>query len=383
MRITKITTYELQHKLERPFAYSQFWRHMRQGMLLELTTDEGIVGWGEGIYGPAAAAAAIHSEYAHILKVIDPLDIATTWERLYNYTRDYGRRGVMVVAISAIDISLFDIAGKALGMPAYKLLGGTFRSKVPVYATGCYPHDLDQIQEEVVEEAAQHVAAGMRGVKIKIGFGIEADCDLIHAVRQALGPSVRLMIDANHAYTADQAIRLGRAIEDCDIYWFEEPVVPEDLVGYRTVRQALPIPIAGGEAEYTRWGFRDLFQAEAVDIAQPDVALAGGLSECRHIAYLASAFGIRCNPHAWGTCICLAATMHLLAAIPDYPPRLLPEVPLLEADRTPNPLRDDLAFNPVRIEDGYAYVPEQAGIGIEINREELAKYVVNKRETIL
>jgi D-galactarolactone cycloisomerase len=194
---------------------------------------------------------------------------------------------------------------------------------------------------------------------------------------------VRLIVDANRAYTADQAIRVGRGIEDCDIYWFEEPVLAEDLAGYRAVREALSIPIAGGEGEYTRWGFRQMLEAQAVDIIQPDVGLAGGLSECRNIAYLASAYNVRCIPHAWGTCVCLAATLQMLAATPDYPPRLLPEEPMLEVDTTPNPLRDELAVEPIGIEDGYVQVPDIPGIGVEINRGQLARWTISKRETSL
>jgi len=383
VKLKRITTYELAAPLARPFAYSQHWRTNRWALLLELTAQDGTTGWGEGGYAPAPAAAAIHREYAPILRGIDTFDFASTWERLYNYSRDYGRSGAMVVAISAIDIALFDIMGKSLGLPAHKLLGGTFRDRVPIYATGCYPHDLGNIVEEVTAEAKQHIASGHRAVKLKIGFGVNLDVRLVRAVREALGPDIRLMVDANHAYTADQAIVLGLAIQPLDIYWFEEPVVPEDLAGYRRVRDALSIPIAGGESEYTRWGFRQLLESGAVDIVQPDVTLAGGVSECRTIAYLASSFSARCNPHAWGTSVSIGATLQLLAAIPDCPPRLLPETPMLEADVTPNPLREDITDWPFVLKDGCIMIPSEPGLGVQVDPDRLAKWTVNKTITEL
>jgi D-galactarolactone cycloisomerase len=194
-------------------------------------------------------------------------------------------------------------------------------------------------------------------------------------VRQAIGPDIGLMVDANHAYDTVAAIRLGRQIEQYDIGWFEEPVPPEDLAGHLAVKAALTIPIAGGECEFTRFGFRDLLVAHALDIIQPDTCSAGGLSECKKIADMAVAFGVRYNPHAWGTGIGIAASLQLLAVLaPHTPPSLAPAEPMLEFDRTEHPIRQALLTTPIEHVDGFVRVPEGPGLGIDIDRAALARF---------
>jgi D-galactarolactone cycloisomerase len=183
------------------------------------------------------------------------------------------------------------------------------------------------------------------------------------------------MVDANHAYDATAAIRLGRMIETHDIGWFEEPVPPEDVAGYRAVKEALSIPIAGGECEFTRFGFRDLLLSRALDIVQPDTCAAGGLSECKKIADMAEAFGIRTNPHVWGTGIAIAASLQLLAVLPAHtPPSLNPLEPMLEFDRTEHPIRQAILTNPIAHVGGVVRIPDGPGLGIEVNRRALAEF---------
>jgi D-galactarolactone cycloisomerase len=184
------------------------------------------------------------------------------------------------------------------------------------------------------------------------------------------------MVDANHAYDATAAIRLGRQIEGCDIAWFEEPVPPEDLAGYREVKAALPMPIAGGEAEFTRWGFRPHLTERLVDILQPDVCAAGGISECKKIADMANAFGVRVNPHVWGTGVALAASLQLIAALPHNPPGLFPLEPLLEFDRSEHPIRMAVITEPIEQRGGWVEIPQGAGLGIEVDRAALARFAV-------
>jgi D-galactarolactone cycloisomerase len=185
------------------------------------------------------------------------------------------------------------------------------------------------------------------------------------------------MIDANHAYDAVAAIGLGRLIEEHDIGWFEEPVPPEDAAGYRAVKAAISIPIAGGECEFTRFGFRDLLVARALDIVQPDTCAAGGLSECKKIADMAEAFGVRYNPHVWGTGIAIAASLQLLAVLPAHtPPSLAPLEPMLEFDRTEHPIRQALLVTPIEHAGGIVSVPDGPGLGIEIDRDALARFKV-------
>jgi D-galactarolactone cycloisomerase len=197
---------------------------------------------------------------------------------------------------------------------------------------------------------------------------------LCEAVRRAIGDGTRVMVDANHAYDATAAIRLGRHIEPLDIAWFEEPVPPEDIAGYREVKAALTIPIAGGEAEFTRWGFRPLLVERAVDILQPDTCAAGGISECKKIADMASAFGIRVNPHVWGTGVALAASLQLIAALPYNPPGLHAIEPFLEFDRSEHPIRMAVLAEPIEQRGGWVEIPRGPGLGIEIDRAGLARF---------
>ncbi|MGY3360706.1 L-alanine-DL-glutamate epimerase-like enolase superfamily enzyme [Bradyrhizobium sp. GM0.4] len=227
----------------------------------------------------------------------------------------------------------------------------------------------------LAEEAAGYAAEGFRAVKLKVGFGIAEDAAVTRAVREAIGPDVALMVDANHAYDAVAAIRFGRLIERHDIGWFEEPVPPEDIAGYRAVKSALTIPVAGGECEFTRFGFRELFVSHALDIAQPDTCAAGGLSECKKIADMSEAFGIRYNPHVWGTGIAIAASLQLLAVLPSQTPTSLsPLEPMLEFDRTEHPIRQAILQEPIEHASGVVRVPEGPGLGIEIDRAALARF---------
>ncbi|MDH7500844.1 MAG: mandelate racemase/muconate lactonizing enzyme family protein, partial [candidate division NC10 bacterium] len=201
------------------------------------------------------------------------------------------------------------------------------------------------------------------------------------AVREAIGPAVLLMVDANHAYNPMTAIRVGRELEKSDVFWFEEPVIPEDLPGYIEVKEALDIPIAGGECEYTRFGFRELISRRAVDILQPDTCRIGGLSEAKKIAAQASAWGIPYVPHVWGTPVAMAAALHLLAVLPDTPrcwnPLPFFQAPVLEFDRTPHPIREEIAVEPIPMEGGWVKVPTAPGLGIEIREDILEKYRIS------
>jgi D-galactarolactone cycloisomerase len=288
------------------------------------------------------------------------------------------QKGVVIEALSGIDIALWDIKGKHFGVPASQLLGGSLRDMVPAYATGLYRRKSGNPIEYLAEEAAGYVAEGFKAVKLKVGFGIEEDVRVTRAVRQAVGPEVMLMVDANHAYDAVAAIRLGRMIEGYDIRWFEEPVPPEDLAGHLAVKAALSIPLAGGECEYTRFGFRDLLAARALDIIQPDTCAAGGLSECKKIADMAVAFGTRYNPHVWGTGIALAASLQLLAVLPAHTPSsLAPAEPMLEFDRTEHPIRQGVLTAPIEHDRGIVRIPQGPGLGIEVDRDALVRFAAH------
>ncbi|MCC7283408.1 MAG: mandelate racemase/muconate lactonizing enzyme family protein [Acetobacteraceae bacterium] len=376
MRVTKVACHVLQARLDRPFTSARGTVHAtRSCCLVELATDAGITGWGE-CRGPAMIARAAVDHLGPHLVGRDPFDAGVIWEELYNQVRDDGRSGVTVAAISGIDIALHDLMGKEIGRPAHQLLGGGFRSTLPACASGLFFSDPEHLIDEAVDEAAHYVAQGFRAIRMKIGLGdLVLDVARIKAVRDALGPDIRLSVDADHCLGVSQAIRLGRALEALDVLCFEDPLAPEDLAGSAEVARALDIAVAGGGRTFTRWGFRDLVEQRAVDLAAPDVTAAGGLSETMRIAALCSAHGIDCAPRAEGSVVGLAASVHALAALPDRPAAWRPFPAMLTFEQTPNPLREALAVEPITLAGGgVVAVPAGPGLGIEIDRAVLERY---------
>jgi D-galactarolactone cycloisomerase len=376
MKILDIKTYRLDAALAEPFAYSQAWYDRRGALLIEIIGEDGLSGWGEA-FGPPLLTAPIVEFYKPLLVGADALATELHWQNLYNRLRDHGQKGLAVEALSAVDIALWDLKGRHLGLPVHRLMGGPLRSRVQAYATGFYRKRDGNPLSYLVDEALQRADAGFSAIKLKLGFGIDEDIRLCREVRRAVGDTMAIMVDANHAYDATAAIRVGRQIEDLDIAWFEEPVPPEDLQGYRQVKSALRIPIAGGEAEFTRWGFRSILVDRVIDILQPDVCAAGGLSECKKIADMANAFGVRVNPHVWGSGVALAASLQLIATLPDNPPGLHPIPPLLELDQSEHPIRMAVLREPIRYQAGWVEVPPGPGLGIEIDRTALAKFLIS------
>ena len=376
--IKKVTCHVVAATVERPFTSSRGWLYKTRGScIVEIETADGITGWGE-CYGPSAVAKAyIETQFAPRIIGRDAFDVEVIWEDLYNRIKDYGGQGMAASALSGIDIALWDIVGKSCGKPIHKLIGGAHRTEVTAYATGLYFIDMNRLVEEAVEEAQEFVENGFSAIKMKIGLGsLKLDIERVTAVRRAIGDDMRLMVDANHCFSVPQAIRIGRELEQLNVEWFEEPISPEDIDGYVEVTRALDMAVAGGENGFTRWGFRDLVVRKAMDIIQPDVCAAGGISECRKIAALASTHGVECVPHAWGSAIGLAATLHFLAALPDQPPSFKPMPPLLELEQCENPFRDLLAREPIVQKRGKVQVPTGAGLGIEIDRSVLDRYRV-------
>ena len=379
MKITQVRAHVLRSKLEQPFSFSQGWVSSRGATLVEVQTDDGISGWGEalcqGLQPPEIAAAAIDNALKHLLVGEDPLQPEVLWHRMYHYTRDYGQKGAVVGAISGIDIALWDICGKARNAPVAALLGGMFRTRVEAYATGFYRIKGHGEAPRLAKEFETHAANGLRCQKIKLGFGIEDDLAVMQSLKK-IHRQEEVMIDVNHAYSVADAIRLGRELEDMGwrLRWYEEPVVQEDLEGYAEVRRALNTPIAGGENEYTGFGFRQLFAHRGVDIAQPDICIAGGFTGCRHIVALAHAHGVQVNPHVWASAVGQAASLQLIAAIPVANHALFPKDILLEFDTSSHPFRNELTSYPLRHKEGWVEIPQKPGLGIEVNRNVIEKY---------
>lgn len=388
MRITSVQTYLLRFPVD-PYRYgasSKGWIRDRSSLLVRLRTDEGVEGWGEGgqTGPPELTKVVVDCALAPLVTGEDPFASSVLWERMYDVTRDYGQKGAVVGAISGVDIALWDLKGRALGVPVYSLLGGPFRTAVVPYATGMYYKQGRDVADQfriLEEEAAGYAAQGFTAMKMKIGFfEPRQDIALVGAIRQAIGPDVRLAVDANHAYNAYTAIEVGCGIQPHDIAWFEEPCLPEDIRGYLEVKRRISIPLSGGEVEYTSFGARELIVQRAVDIIQPDTCGCGGITECMRTAALARAFGVQYFPHVWGSVVGLAASLHVLAALPPCPPTANPvpyyQEPLLEFDRNVSPLRDELSREPVRFEHGRVAVPGGPGLGITIDETILERYRV-------
>ena len=372
MKITHVAAYVLQADLgDQAFGWSQRVGNSRQTAICVVETDAGITGVGEAFYfgGPSSIVAQlIELALAPLTIGRDPFDSAVIWDTLYNWTRDQGQKGLTISAISAIDIALWDIKGKALGLPVHKLMGGAYRARAKAYATGLYePQGVPSVVDALVEEALGYTAEGFGGMKLKIGYGHETDLRYVYAIRQAIGGEVALMVDANHAYNATEAIRLARALEPYNVTWFEEPVPPEDIDGYCELRRATTIAVAGGECEYTRFGFRQLIARRAVDILQPDLCAAGGFTEMSRIIALASAANLPVVPHVWGTHVGLAASLQLFAALPHFPDRRFPAEPWFECDRSANPLREGVTQEAFPMEEGYLTIPDRPGLGITLD----------------
>ena len=382
IKIIDVTVHVIKSKLDKPFAFSQGWVNERSATLIEIKTNEGIAGWGEafcqGLEPPEISAAVIENALKPILLEQCPLDIEVLWHKMYSTTRDYGRKGSVISAISAVDIALWDIAGKYYNEPIYQLLGGAFRNKIKPYATGFYRLKGKGEANRLAEEAISHYENGFDHMKVKLGFGIEDDLKCMESIYSALkNKNVTLMIDTNHAYGRSEALLLGKQLEDYRLRWYEEPVVPEDINGYSELKSKLNIPIAGGENEHTLFGFKSLFESNAVDIAQPDIGSCGGITGAKQIINLAHSFGVEVNPHVWGSAIAQAASIQVIASIPLTHFSIFAREPILEYDQSSHPFRRELLISPIELVNGMINVPKGKGLGIDINLNTIKKYKTN------
>ena len=382
MRIVSVKSHLLRHELAEELGYSQQYYAAKTAHLVEVRTDEDIVGWGE-CFGAGNVAVAnktiVERVIAPMLVGQNPLERERLWHGVYNLLRDHGQKGMPLQALSGVDIALWDIAGKFYNAPLCQLVGGKCRERVPVYSYGMMLRREKNLAPLFAEEAAALEARGFRAVKMKIGRGAREDIRLVESVRKALKDETELMADANHCYTVNDALKVGRAMDAMDVHWFEEPVAPEDRSGYRRLRDQLKTNIAGGEAEFSRWGWRDLLRAGCVDIAQPEVCGLGGISEYLKVLALAHADFVPVVNHVWGSAVAVAVNLHLLAAMPDMPGGLHPRPPMLEYDTTPNLFREQLSAEPLNIDaevrkDGCAPVPEAPGIGLTPDPDFIKKY---------
>lgn len=367
MKITAVETIELDAPLATPWKIATFTLSSLTACLVRIRTDEGVSGIGEAVarLGPGVTAAVVHEILAPVLLGKDPEDVEALWEAMARTMRPRGHsRGFHLEAMAGVDIALWDLLGQAAGKPIWQLLAGHGRREIPVYASSV----LLDTAAKMADEARQLVADGYRAIKIKVGESAKRDAQRIEAIREAVGSDIDLMLDCNSGFEPTDAIQFGRTAERLGIYWMEEPVNPDDLQGYRRIRSALKdLRIAAGEGEFTPGGFVPLLQEGLLDVVQPDIARCSGFTGSRRVAALANAFNVSVAPHTGASGpVCIAATMHLAAAVPNFL--------VFEDMYIRNPLHDILEQPLPGQKAGRITVPTGAGLGIALNEARLRQF---------
>ncbi len=374
MRIIDIRTIRLRASLppERQVYGRSGQRTHRSALLVQVETDEGITGFGSCSGNGAILEVMIERVLKPLLVGKSPLQIEELWETSYfrSVAKEFGSRGLGVVALSGVDMALWDILGKAKGEPIFKLLGGAAREKVPVYATALYPEE----PAEVVEKALAFAQKGFRAAKIKVGFNLARDIEIVRAVRAGVGKDFTLMTDANQGYTLEVALKAAEAFAASGAAFLEEPLFVEDIAGHASLKAQGKVPIALGENLHTRYAFENFIARGAVDILQPDVARAGGISKVVKIAALAAHHGLSVSFHTWGDAVALAASLHLAAALKNSS--------VMELDCTENPLRSELLKEPLEAENGFMVPPQRPGLGIELDPKAEKRFAFSGVEEI-
>ncbi len=380
MKIKDIRVHIINAPIDTPFKYSQRWVYDRSSVLVEVETEDGTVGWGEclchGGQYPQMAAAVIENCYKPLTIGKDVFDADCIWEFLFNYVEAVGQQGLVINALSGLDIAIWDCIGKLLGKPVCKLLGGVYRDKVETYATGFYRVEGVKYPENAIEEARRHIANGFTGMKLKVGFGVKDDIEYIHAVREAVGPDIKLMADFNCAYNQGNARTILYETECDRLEFLEELLPPEDIEGHAALRNLTATKIATGENLFGKQNFKRWLEAGAADIYQPDLCSAGGFTECRKLSALAQAYNTPLIPHVWGCGIGLAASLQFIASLPPAPLCIEPINPMLEYDQSSHPFRLALINGACTMKDGFVEVPMGPGIGVEVNRAVIEKYEI-------
>lgn len=360
-RIVRVTAHPLRARLPVLQRTSQGDWSFIEIVVVEIETDQGLVGFGECLArkGACAYARFINQMFAPMLVGEDPLDRRRHWAAMRSLLS--GRTGGMLIeAIAGVDIALWDLAGKACGLPVHKMLGGMGRRAIQAYASSINWFDDAAVEREVAAALAQ----GFTQIKVKIGGPASAAIDRIRLVRRLAGPATGLSVDANWAFDVDEAVRVGRALAENDYMWFEEPIRPEDRQGYRMLRAKLDVRLAAGESDFSACDALNLVEDRAVGIIQPDVARAGGITETWRIAELARIHSIAYAPHVgWSGALCVAASLQLAAAAENCV--------TFECMVFANPLRDALLVTPVgeasQLSGGKLPIPDGPGLGVTVD----------------
>ncbi|WP_144182636.1 mandelate racemase/muconate lactonizing enzyme family protein [Elioraea rosea] len=352
-------------------------------VIVRIETDAGHTGWGEAKAGVGSAAACaglaaiINDDYAPLLLGQDPRDISRLWDVMYNTPREgyavarghalpqLGRRGLSISAIAGVDIALWDILGKSLAVPVWRLLGGRRAERMPAYASGGWA-DAGAIGAQLKGYVEK---GGFRAVKMRVGVmdgTVANSAARVKAARAGIGPGIGLAADAHGTWTVAEAKAFARMVEECDLMWFEEPVSADDKAGMAEVRRSSAVPISAGESEFTRHDFREICELRAADVLQPDLAIAGGITEAVRIGALASAYNVRLAPHLWSGAPAFAAGLHVAASNSAGF--------ILEYSLGHNPMLHELIEESFPVEDGHVEVPDRPGLGITVRETFLQQY---------
>lgn len=371
MQIRSITPRHLSVPLEEPIPASvaRPVTHELAVHLVRVECDDGTVAWGEAwlkdAEPPREALAEALDLLTPLLLGADPLDRGALWERMVDrlLAADEPLAGG-AAALSALDIALWDLAGRSVELPVFRLLGGRRIERLDAYATGIYLEE----PSIAAEKARRILDQGFRAIKIKAGAGVERDIEVLEAVREAVGIEVPLLVDANQAYERDEAMALGAALDRHEVFWYEEPTPPGDWSDYVALRHANDTPIAGGETLRSPGAFLRAFQAGALDVAMPDVRLCGGITGMMKIAELARWMGVRISPHNWSSPIGAIASGHAAVTIPGCL--------MTELEATPTPVSERLISPPLRLIDGFLALPEGTGLGVTVDESFVDQFAI-------
>ena len=343
-----------------------------QTVVVRIETDEGVVGWGEAHapYGPSVTQTLILDVFAPLVIGQNPMHSEVLWERMYGAQRLRGHNtGYTMEAISGIDIALWDLRGKITGQPIHALLGGPYRTQIPVYASGI-PGSTDAERQASIRV---YMEQGYTGFKVAIGRrDLNEELATIAALVETIGDRGQLLVDGHGAYDLGTAVGVGRELERLGCYWFEDALLPEDHTGYVELSRSLDMMVVAGETECNRFQFRDRMAARALDAILPDICRAGGITEGQKIAILADAYQTPWAAHvSMGTMIHVAAALHLGASSPNFL--------VCEFHPTLTRLGNDLLLNPIEPQGSYISLPTGPGLGIEFDEAQLAKVIQSRR----
>jgi D-galactarolactone cycloisomerase len=373
-RIVRIDGHELRCRLPEPIGNSSRFFDQRGALLVCVTAADGTTGWGETWAMPAAAGAALRHGLAQAVLGVPDASPRAVWDAMAR-TLAYDRRGVSQMAMSAIDIAVWDATARRAGVPVATLLGGALRERLPAYVSGPFLKPGTDPYRDFDADIDTYLGRGFRAMKLRMGVAPRTDARLLARVRERVGDDFPLMVDLNEGASWRSALAYGEAFREHGLVWLEEPIRHDDLPGYTRLAQALPMALAGGEALLGLAPFRDYLSAGALDVVQPDLALCGGFTEGLRIAALADAFERPLIPHVWGTAVNFAASLQFTAVLPETRGPGL-RYPLFEFDPSFNPLRDELGNFPLG-PDGMVAVPDGPGLGIEIDPRRFTPHVVD------